>query len=162
MHVAWATLVLLLASSSQVCLFTCTLLISTVTQYARGPTGLCLHDGPLGIRFADRVSAFPAGITAASTWDHDLILARAEALGAEFRGKGVNVRIRLSYQFGVLWTVRMARALCQRTDAASRCRGRYFSFRVPDVHILIQVALGPATNLARVVSNEREVFEGEG
>lgn len=30
-------------------------------------TGLCLQDSPLGIRFADRVSAFPAGINVAST-----------------------------------------------------------------------------------------------
>lgn len=31
--------------------------------------GLCLEDSPLGVRFADYVSAFPAGINAASTYD---------------------------------------------------------------------------------------------
>jgi hypothetical protein len=29
--------------------------------------GLCLEDSPLGVRFADFVTAFPAGINAAST-----------------------------------------------------------------------------------------------
>lgn len=29
--------------------------------------GLCLQDGPLGVRLADRVSAFPAGMNAAAT-----------------------------------------------------------------------------------------------
>lgn len=33
----------------------------------RNWTGLCLEDSPLGVRFADYVSAFPAGINAAST-----------------------------------------------------------------------------------------------
>lgn len=32
-----------------------------------GWPGLCLEDSPLGIRFADRVTAFPAGINAAAT-----------------------------------------------------------------------------------------------
>jgi beta-glucosidase len=32
-----------------------------------GWPGLCLQDGPVGVRFADHVSAFPAGINAAAT-----------------------------------------------------------------------------------------------
>lgn len=55
--------------------------------------GLCLQDGPLGVRLTDRVSAFPAGINAAATWDKDLIRARGKALGEEFRGKGVNIAL---------------------------------------------------------------------
>ena len=35
--------------------------------------GFCLEDSPLGVRFADFASAFPAGINAAATWDVDLI-----------------------------------------------------------------------------------------
>lgn len=42
---------------------------------------LCLQDGPLGIRFAQGITAFPAGVQAASTWDIDLINARGNALG---------------------------------------------------------------------------------
>ena len=30
---------------------------------------LCLQDGPLGIRFADRSTAFPAGLTIGATWN---------------------------------------------------------------------------------------------
>ncbi|KAG6333169.1 hypothetical protein ID866_5915 [Astraeus odoratus] len=55
--------------------------------------GLCLEDSPLGVRFADLVTAFPAGIQAASTWDRVLIRARGLAMGEEFKGKGVNVAL---------------------------------------------------------------------
>lgn len=56
-----------------------------------GFPALCLQDGPLGIRFGPNVTAFPAGIHAASTWDTDLIKKRGAALGEEARGLGVNV-----------------------------------------------------------------------
>lgn len=53
--------------------------------------GLCLQDGPLAIRQANNASVFPAGVTAAATWDNDLIEARGAALGAEFRDKGAHI-----------------------------------------------------------------------
>ncbi|OXC81956.1 beta-glucosidase [Cryptococcus neoformans] len=59
----------------------------------RNFSGLCLQDSPLGVRLADFVSAFPAGINAAATFDKDLIYARGYALGQEFRGKGVHVAL---------------------------------------------------------------------
>lgn len=73
--------------------------------------GLCLQDSvrprlslppvthppsasqPLGVRFASHVSAFPAGINAASTFDRVLIRARGAAMGKEFRGKGAGVAL---------------------------------------------------------------------
>ncbi|KAJ7059386.1 glycoside hydrolase superfamily [Mycena amicta] len=55
--------------------------------------GLCMEDSPLGVRFADFASAFPAGINAAATWDVDLIKARGVAMGQEHRGKGVNAAL---------------------------------------------------------------------
>ena len=55
--------------------------------------GLCLEDSPLGVRLTDFVTAFPAGITVASTWNRTLLRARAAAMGAEFRGKGVHVAL---------------------------------------------------------------------
>jgi beta-glucosidase len=42
---------------------------------------------------ADLVSAFPAGINTAATWSRDLIYRRGVAMGAEFRGKGVDVQL---------------------------------------------------------------------
>ncbi|KAL7414341.1 glycoside hydrolase family 3 protein [Mrakia frigida] len=57
------------------------------------PNGLCLQDSPLGIRFADFASSFPAGINAASTFDRELIRARGLAMGQEFRGKGINIAL---------------------------------------------------------------------
>lgn len=52
---------------------------------------LCLQDGPLGIRFADHITAFPAGLTVGATWNKELMYARGRALGEEARLKGVNV-----------------------------------------------------------------------
>ncbi|KAF8536866.1 glycoside hydrolase family 3 protein [Trichophaea hybrida] len=56
-----------------------------------GFPSLCAQDGPLGIRFADLITAFPAGITTGATWDEDLIYARARAMGEEAKAKGVHV-----------------------------------------------------------------------
>jgi beta-glucosidase len=56
-----------------------------------GFPSLCLQDGPLGIRFADHITAFPAGITTGATWNRDLMRQRGAAIGLESRLKGVNV-----------------------------------------------------------------------
>ena len=52
---------------------------------------LCLQDGPLGIRFADHSTAFPAGLTIGATWNRDLMQQRGAAHGNEARQKGINV-----------------------------------------------------------------------
>ncbi|KAJ7104859.1 glycoside hydrolase superfamily, partial [Mycena epipterygia] len=62
--------------------------------------GLCLKDSPLGVRFADLASAFPAGISAAATWDLGLIEACGKAMGSEHKGKGVNVALGLMMNMG--------------------------------------------------------------
>jgi hypothetical protein len=54
-------------------------------------TGICLQDAPLGVRYADFVTAFPAGITAAMTWSRSLLRQRGYAIGKEFKGKGAHV-----------------------------------------------------------------------
>ncbi|KAK7018629.1 glycoside hydrolase family 3 protein [Favolaschia claudopus] len=54
---------------------------------------LCLEDSPLGIRFADFVTAFPTGINAAATWNRKLIRRRGLFMGREHVGKGVNVAL---------------------------------------------------------------------
>jgi beta-glucosidase-like glycosyl hydrolase len=56
-----------------------------------GFPSLCLQDGPLGIRFADHITAFPAGITVGATWNKQLMWLRGQAHGKEARLKGVNV-----------------------------------------------------------------------
>ncbi|KAI1758515.1 glycoside hydrolase family 3 protein [Hypoxylon sp. FL1150] len=53
--------------------------------------GICFSDGPAGVARSDGVSVFPSGITAAATWDRELIYKRAVALGQEFRAKGAHV-----------------------------------------------------------------------
>ncbi|KAF8251875.1 hypothetical protein K440DRAFT_578757 [Wilcoxina mikolae CBS 423.85] len=58
-----------------------------------GFPALCLQDSPLGVRFTTYVSAFPAGMNAAMTWDKKLMYARGHAMGMEFKGKGINVAL---------------------------------------------------------------------
>lgn len=56
-----------------------------------GFPGLALQDGPLGLRFADNATAFPAGITVGATWNKELMYKRGKAHGMEARLKGINV-----------------------------------------------------------------------
>ncbi|KIW33155.1 uncharacterized protein PV07_00026 [Cladophialophora immunda] len=58
-----------------------------------GFDGLCLQDGPLAIRQATYASVFPAGLTAAASWDRYLIFFRGLFLGAEFKDKGSHVAL---------------------------------------------------------------------
>ncbi|KAH6917184.1 cellulose-binding beta-glucosidase [Coprinopsis sp. MPI-PUGE-AT-0042] len=80
--------------------------LATGVQWEKGPCvgntpaistinfpGLCLQDGPLGVRFADLISVFPSALNVASTFNRTLMRKRGEELGAEFRGKGVNVAL---------------------------------------------------------------------
>lgn len=58
-----------------------------------GFAGICLEDSPVGVRQTDYASVFPSGINAGMTWDANLMHQRGVALGAEFRGKGINVAL---------------------------------------------------------------------
>ncbi|CAO1621717.1 unnamed protein product [Parajaminaea phylloscopi] len=55
--------------------------------------GLCLQDSPLGVRFADNVNVYPAGVTSAATFDGSLDYKKGRAMGTEFRLKGVNIQL---------------------------------------------------------------------
>ncbi|TVY80921.1 putative beta-glucosidase E [Lachnellula suecica] len=56
-----------------------------------GFPALALQDGPLGLRFADNSTAFPAGVTVGATWNKELMYQRGKAHGMEARLKGINV-----------------------------------------------------------------------
>ncbi|KAF2824993.1 beta-glucosidase [Ophiobolus disseminans] len=58
-----------------------------------GFDSLCMQDSPLGIRFADYVSAFPAGGTIAAAWDRGEWYRRGYQMGSEHRDKGVDVQL---------------------------------------------------------------------
>ena len=64
---------------------------NTAPALDAGFPSLCLQDGPLGLRFADHITAFPAALTVGATWNRDLMYRRGRALGVEARLKGVNV-----------------------------------------------------------------------
>lgn len=54
---------------------------------------ICMQDSPLGVRFADYVSAFPAGGTIAASWDRGEWYQRGYQMGSEHRDKGVDVQL---------------------------------------------------------------------
>ncbi|TLD36524.1 glycoside hydrolase family protein [Venturia nashicola] len=54
---------------------------------------LCMQDSPLGVRFADYASAFPAGGTVAASWDRNVWYQRGHDMGSEHRAKGVDVQL---------------------------------------------------------------------
>ncbi|KAI0835614.1 glycoside hydrolase family 3 protein [Hypoxylon sp. FL0890] len=56
-----------------------------------GFRSLCMQDSPLGIRFADYVSAFSSGQTVAASFDRSLMYRRGKAMGDENKAKGVDV-----------------------------------------------------------------------
>ncbi len=56
-----------------------------------GFPSLALQDGPLGNRFADNSTAFPAGVTVGATWNRELMYQWGNAHAVEARKKGINV-----------------------------------------------------------------------
>jgi len=50
--------------------------------------GLCLQDGPSGVRGTDMVSSFPSGIHIGASWNKSLANEVATFMGAEFKKKG--------------------------------------------------------------------------
>ncbi|KAG9750753.1 glycoside hydrolase family 3 protein, partial [Aureobasidium melanogenum] len=58
-----------------------------------GIRGQCLQDSPVGVRYTDFVSLFPAGINVGATWDKRLAYERGRAMGLESRDKGVTVQL---------------------------------------------------------------------
>lgn len=56
-----------------------------------GFPSLCLQDGPLGIRFSDHATSFPAGITVGATWNRDLMRRRGSAHALQAKMKGIHV-----------------------------------------------------------------------
>jgi beta-glucosidase-like glycosyl hydrolase len=58
-----------------------------------------MSDGPSAINRMDLVSIFPAGLTAAASWDKDLIYQRYFALSEEYRDKGSHVALGYVFNF---------------------------------------------------------------
>ena len=71
--------------------------------------GMCLQDGPAGVRFAPSTQSWQAGINTASTFNRTLMYEVGRVQGKEFREKGVHValtpgmNIQRSPQGGRLW-----------------------------------------------------------
>jgi beta-glucosidase len=53
-----------------------------------GFAGLCLQDGPSGVRGVDMVNSYPSGIHIGATWNQILANDVGSYMGAEFKRKG--------------------------------------------------------------------------
>jgi beta-glucosidase len=58
-----------------------------------GVPALTLQDGPAGVARFNDVTAFPAPIAFAASWDRALVQSFGQAMGAEERGKGVMIQL---------------------------------------------------------------------
>ncbi|KAH8899800.1 glycosyl hydrolase family 3 N terminal domain-containing protein [Thozetella sp. PMI_491] len=58
-----------------------------------GIASICFSDAPDGVRGQEFVSAFPAGIHVAATWNKELMYEYGKAMGEEFYGKGIHVAL---------------------------------------------------------------------
>jgi beta-glucosidase len=58
-----------------------------------GLPALTLQDGPAGVAQLDGVTAFPAPITLAASWDRELVRRWGAAMAAEERGKGAMIQL---------------------------------------------------------------------
>ena len=71
--------------------------------------GICLQDGPAGVRFSTSTQSWNAAINTASTFNKTLMYEVGKAQGKEFREKGINValtpamNIQRNPQGGRLW-----------------------------------------------------------
>ena len=71
--------------------------------------GICLQDGPAGVRYSTATQSWQAGINTATTFNRTLMYEVGKAQGKEFREKGVHValapamNIQRSPQGGRLW-----------------------------------------------------------
>lgn len=54
---------------------------------------MCLQDSPIAVRLAFNVTGGIAGVNVAATFDQALALQRGQDMGAEFKGKGVNIQL---------------------------------------------------------------------
>ena len=55
--------------------------------------GICLQDGPAGVRFSTSTQSWQAAINTASTFNKSLMYEVGKAQGKEFREKGINVAL---------------------------------------------------------------------
>ena len=55
--------------------------------------GICLQDGPAGVRFSNSTQSWQASINTASTFNKSLMYEVGKAQGKEFREKGINVAL---------------------------------------------------------------------
>ena len=55
--------------------------------------GICLQDGPAGVRLSSSAQSWQAAINTAATFDRDLMFKVGAAQGKEFKAKGVNIML---------------------------------------------------------------------
>lgn len=63
-----------------------------------GFPGICVNDGPAGVRGVELVNAYPAGLSVAASWNTELANERGRYMGREFRAKGGRLKVRTQHR----------------------------------------------------------------
>lgn len=87
MHYAMETLLPFHHSTSLACAFK---MVQSVVRNLHLTLADDFVDG-FEVRIADLTSVFPAGLTAAASWDREVLYARGAAMAKEFKGKGAHL-----------------------------------------------------------------------
>ncbi|EPQ27396.1 uncharacterized protein PFL1_04934 [Pseudozyma flocculosa PF-1] len=142
-------------------------MLTTGTGWSRGPCvgniaaiprvgfpGLCLMDGPAGVRGTDRITSFPDGVTVAATFSKDLFYRRAHAMGEEFKTKGANI-----------WLGPMNN-IARTPEGGRNWEGfgadPYLSGEAAHYSVLGMQDAGVQANIKHYIGNEQEHFRNEG
>ncbi|KAJ3120269.1 hypothetical protein HK100_012867 [Physocladia obscura] len=116
-------------------------------------TGLCLQDSPMGIRFADNVSAFPSGLNVATSFDKHLMRTYGEKLGAEFRAVGAHIAL------GPMTNLMRAHAAGRNWEGPG---GDPYLAAVSASHIATGIqSQGVISTVKHFIANEQEHFRSD-
>ncbi|PHH81329.1 hypothetical protein CDD82_1030 [Ophiocordyceps australis] len=116
-----------------------------------GFPGMCLSDAGNGLRNTDLVNAYPSGIHVGASWNRGIARQRGEAMGGEFRKKGVNVL--LGPVVGPAWRVVRGGRNWEGFSVDPLLSGALAAESVSGIQ-----SQGVQTSIKHFVANEQETF----
>ncbi|KAI7234003.1 putative glycosyl hydrolase [Hortaea werneckii] len=112
--------------------------------------GICLADGPAGVRGTTFVNAYPADIHAAASFNRKLVYERGLYMGGEFRNKGVDTA--LSVCVGPIGRVATGGRNWESFGADPYLQGQFGSQMVSGMQLSV------TADVKHFLGNEQELF----